>query len=65
MILNNCNLEKMMRVKNCENCKHSCYEDLWLELCCDIDKKYIGELHTKERAKNCEHYERNQIKSRN
>ena len=28
------------------------------DLCCDIDKKYIGELHAKERAKGCKHYER-------
>ncbi len=46
-----------MRVKNCENCKHCYYEDLWIELCCGIDKKYIGELHAKERAKGCKNYE--------
>ena len=51
--------------KNCENCKHSYYEDLYYELCCDRDKKYIGELHAKERAENCEHYERKRVKSRN
>ena len=46
-----------MRTKNCENCIHSYYEDLYYELCCDRDKKYIGELHAKERAKGCERYE--------
>lgn len=48
----------MKKVKNCENCKHCYYEDLWLELCCDINKKYIGELHAKERAKGCKYYEK-------
>ena len=48
--------------KNCENCIHSYYDDLFYELCCDRDRKYIGELHAKERAKNCEHYEREKRK---
>lgn len=54
-----------MKKKKCENCIHSYYEDLYYELCCDRDKKYIGELHSVERAENCEHYERKRIKSRN
>lgn len=47
-----------MKKKNCENCIHSYYEDLYYELCCDKDKKYIGELHAEERAKNCKYYEK-------
>ena len=44
--------------KKCENCIHSYYEDLYYELCCDKNKRYIGELHAEERAKNFEHYEK-------
>lgn len=47
--------------KNCENCIHSYYDDLYYELCCDRDRKYIGELYAKERAKNCEHYKRERL----
>jgi len=47
----------MMKNKECLDCKHCYVEDLYYELCCDIDKSYIGDLHTKERAKNCKYYE--------
>ena len=44
--------------KSCENCIHSYYEDIWFELCCDIDKKYIGENNAKEKARECKHYKK-------
>ena len=50
-----------MKIKKCSQCKHCYYEDIWFELCCDIDKKYIGELHEKEKAKNCKYYEQDEI----
>ena len=47
-----------MKSKNCLNCTHSYYEDLYYELCCGINKKYIGEMNAKERAKGCNYYEK-------
>lgn len=57
-----------MNKRNCLDCIHSYIEDLYLEICCGINKKYIGDMHIYERAKNCEHYERikrKRTKSRN
>lgn len=51
--------------RNCEDCVHHYYEDLYYELCCDINKKYIGEMHAEEKAKDCKNYERICIKRRN
>lgn len=46
-----------MRKRDCLDCKHCYIEDLYHEICCGINKSYIGDFHTHERAKDCKHYE--------
>lgn len=48
-----------MKGKDCLDCQHCYIEDLYHEVVCE-KHGYIGDLHTKEKAKNCENYERKQ-----